>query len=214
MFAGAVVADALLESLFSLSGGGAQGLAGADEVLISVCHSSRCCLLLFIISLFRNMRHKILKFVPPITTSQGPAGIVARRSELAALLTAGSQSRTGKTPAISFLCDGCALLTKVQPAPMPAVGVRSRCSTDSNCPPSVALPLAVPLWGSTAPQGCTHSGSDLWQCLAAEVLLAPPNPAFGRAREGGGDGGRVLPLLVQAQQFDTVQLAAHGVDAR
>jgi hypothetical protein len=126
----------------------------------------------------------------------GPAGLMARAADIAQYITLRKREITGNATAaisISALCDGCAIFD----LPPPAQSAQE-CTSDANCPPSRALPLAQTLWGTPSLPWCAEAPETAWRCLTADLLLK------------GLLASSALPVLVQAQRFDAVQLAAYG----
>ena len=123
----------------------------------------------------------------------GPPGVAA----LPALAAAAGLLKPGA--AVTFVCDGCALL----PAPLPLPLPPPPCTTDANCPPHASLPLAAALWAMPRPpaQACAAQ-LPAWQCLTAPALLGAP---------WGGPGSP--RLLLSAQGGDARAAAAYGRDA-
>ena len=119
----------------------------------------------------------------------GPPGVVA----LAALAT----PYLSQHAALTVLCEGCALLPS--PPAMEAQAAPPQCTTDANCPPHLALPLAVGLWGTPHPASTCPPPTPTWQCLTTPAILAVPwsTPAS-------------PTLLLAAQGRDARAAAAYG----
>jgi len=124
----------------------------------------------------------------------GP-GLAAHGEELAAIVRAGAP-RVNSTV---VLCDGCLLVSPNSPPPPPALP--PPCTTDVNCPPTLALPLAWPSWNATAPAWCAARD---WTCYTTSAML--PYLAGSSFLPPASS-----PLLVQVQLFSQPQLASWGL---
>jgi hypothetical protein len=125
----------------------------------------------------------------------GDAGIMTALDDLANIVRAGADD-PARPPVVLGACDGCALfdVTPYAGPPTPA-----RCTDDTNCPPSQALPAAVQLWGAATPAWCNITApSAAASCLLATTLL--PYLAT-RSR---------THALVHADAYDATQLAMNG----
>ena len=124
----------------------------------------------------------------------GPAGIIARLDTFAQQIIQGKRDILNNNSAKVFVtgfCDGCVIVPDL-PTPDSFVAA---CTSDSNCPPNTALPLATLLWNYAPPAWCNVSVLEAWRCLTAPVLLQS------QVSES---------LLVHAEQYDVTQVAAYG----
>jgi len=80
----------------------------------------------------------------------GPSGISVIWEALVRAISNGAREKGKPPPKLSFVCDGCTLLKKdlLPLHSLHPLGQTSSCTTDSDCPPYLGLPLGATLWGA------------------------------------------------------------------
>jgi len=143
----------------------------------------------------------------------GPSAVVGRLDELASMVQPPSSQRPLEEQSevqVFGMCDGCLLVDVPLPSPALLLPAAGGCTSDADCPPARALPLAWSLWGLDgagsggaigAPAWCGPGDAPAWTCLLANRSLARLATL-----------AAIHPVLVQLQQFDAVQLASYGQD--
>lgn len=127
----------------------------------------------------------------------GGAGIMAHIDEYSQLLLSLKRQATGNQSAVLDvlgMCDGCLIFSFTTPS---IVNESALCTSDSDCPPSLALPQAQSLWNLQAPSWCNELQP--WMCYTAAPLL----DYLTHTAE--------TKVLVQASQYDRIQLASYGL---
>lgn len=152
----------------------------------------------------------------------GPLGLQVHLPEIISYITAIKRNITGNQSAIvqiSTICDGCALMGDIPLFDNTTNNDNTQytnCTSDSNCPYSVSLPLVtssiwnytdIPVWCDRSALSFSYGLENGWKCLTAEYLLpnltsymAQNRPIFGNVQ-----------LFFHLPQYDIVNMLAYNV---